>query len=345
MTSLLPPFELVTPTSVDEAVMARRAQPQSRFVGGGTDLIANLRRGLGRPAALIDLTGIGELREISVEPGPWPKAFAGIGPTRRQRHISWLRLGACVTLARLESDPEVATNLPILIRAAGTVAAPAHRSVATIGGNLCLDTRCVFYNQSEWWRAANGFCLKLGGNTCHVAPTGVSCYAAYSGDLAPALMVLGAEVEIAGDQGRRALPLGDLYGANGLAHLRLAPDELLVAVRIPLVPVAADYAKARVRGAIDFPLAGVAAALRRDRGTLAMLRVALTGTGSRPFLVLGTDELVGRPLDAAGLAQLGKLIQSQVSPMRTTMTPAHYRRRVAAALAVRLVRTLFEAAE
>jgi 4-hydroxybenzoyl-CoA reductase subunit beta len=343
MTAPLSPFELLTPASVDEAVMMRQSQPESRFLAGGTDLVANLRHGLGQPTALIDLAGIRELREIRIDSGTWRRPFVG-APPRRPLHASWLRIGACVTLAQLESHPDVSARAAIIVRAAATVAAPAHRNAATIGGNLCLDTRCVFYNQSDWWRAANGYCLKLGGNTCHVAPTGAQCYAAYSGDLAPALMVLGAEAEIAGGHGRRTLPLTELYGANGRAHLRLAADELLVAVRVPLVPIVADYAKARTRGAIDFPLAGVAVALQRDGEALAMLRVALTGTGSRPFLLLGTDELAGRPLDEAALAKLGKMIQSQVSPMRTTMTPAHYRRRAAAALAVRLARTLYAAA-
>lgn len=341
MSSLLAPFDLLAPASVDEAVRARCARPESRFLAGGTDLVANLRHGLGQPTALIDLTAIDELGEIRIDNGTWRRPFSAGAPASRPRRVSWLRIGAGVTLATLESHPDVIAHAAILARTAAMVAAPAHRNAATIGGNLCLDTRCVFYNQSDWWRAANGFCLKLGGDTCHVAPTGQHCHAAYAGDLAPALLVLGAEVEIAGSQGRRTLPLTDLYGANGRAHLRLAAEELLVAVRIPLLPVVADYAKARSRGAIDFPLAGVAVALQRDRDTLTMLQVALTGTASRPFLLGGTDELVGRALDEAALSHLDKLVQKQVSPMRTTVAPAHYRRRVAAALAIRLVRALY----
>ncbi len=223
MTGLLPAFDVLTPESVAEAVRTRQAFPESRYLGGGTDLVANLRRGLGEPTALIDLTSIGELREIRIEGDR-------------------LRIGAGVTLMALERDPDVAKHAAVLARAASTVAAPAQRSAATVGGNLCLDTRCVFYNQSDWWRAANGFCLKKKGDICHVAPTGARCHAAYSGDLAPALMVLGAEVEIAGGRGRRTIALTDLYADDGRAHLTLAPDELLVAVTLPIAPVAADYA-------------------------------------------------------------------------------------------------------
>lgn len=326
MTGLLPNFDLLAPASVDDAVRARQARPESRYLGGGTDLVANLRHGLGRPTALIDLAGIDELREIGIAGG-------------------CLRIGAGVTLATLERHPVVAAHAAILARAAAAVGAPAHRTAATLGGNLCLDTRCVFYNQSDWWRATNGFCLKHKGDICHVAPTGTRCHAAYSGDLAPTLMVLGAEVELAGGAGRRRLPLADLYVDDGRAHLGLAADELLVGLRVPLDVLAADYAKARVRGAIDFPLAGVAVALRRERDTLTVLRVALTGTGSRPILLAGTGELTGHPLDEAVLVRLDKLVQKQVSPMRTTVAPAHYRRRAAAALALRLTRTLYASAE
>ena len=123
-----------------------------------------------------------------------------------------------------------------------------------------------------------------GGDTCHVAPQGEHCHAAFAGDLAPALLALGAEVEIAGPQGRRRLPLGGLYVEDGRAHLALARHELLVAVHLPLDPPASAYAKVRVRGAIDYPLAGVAVALACAGGAVMSLRIGLTGTNSRPFV-------------------------------------------------------------
>ena len=210
-----------------------------------------------------------------------------------------------------------------------------------MGGNLCLDTRCIYYNQSEWWRRANGYCLKHRGDICHVAPQGQHCHATFSGDLAPALMILNAEVEIAGNAGRRSLPLADLYVEDGRAHLVLGDDEIVVAVHLPLDPPPSMYTKARTRGAIDFPLAGVAVALAAEDGQVATLRVGLTGTNSRPFLLEGTDAFIGRPLDKAALAQLERLVQKQVQPMRTTLASAHYRRLVASALARRLAADLF----
>ncbi len=188
------------------------------------------------------------------------------------------------------------------MQAAEAVGAPGHRVLGTLGGNLCLDTRCIYYNQSEWWRSANGFCLKRHGDTCHVAPQGKRCHAAFTGDLAPALLALGATVEIAGTSGRRRMPLGDLYVEDGLAHLTLGTDELIVAVELPPDPPPSAYEKVRVRGAIDYPLAGVAVALGMADGVVASLRLALTGTNSRPFVLAGTDALVGRPVDEKALA-------------------------------------------
>ena len=231
-----------------------------------------------------------------------------------------------------------------LAEAARTVAGPGHRSVGTVGGNLCLDTRCVFYNQSAWWRAANAYCLKRGGDVCHVAPQGKHCHAAFAGDLAPALLALDAEVELVAGRGVRRIPLADLYRDDGAAHLTLACDEVLARVFVPASPagLASGYRKARTRGAIDFPLAGVACALALRGNALSTLRIALTGTNSRPIVLDGTAAFLGRPIDDATLAALRKLVQKQASPMRTTVTSSDYRRQVAAVLAQRLVRELGE---
>ncbi|HMA30594.1 MAG TPA: 4-hydroxybenzoyl-CoA reductase subunit beta, partial [Casimicrobiaceae bacterium] len=299
------------------------AAPGSRIIAGGTDLVPNLRRGLEQPTTLVDLRAIDALGALQQRDGTWT-------------------IGAAVTLARLASDPGIAAAHPAVAQAAVEIAAPAHRNAATVGGNLCLDTRCVFYNQSAWWRAANRWCLKRGGDTCHVAPQGARCHAAFSGDLAPALMVAGAEVEIVSAAGARRLALAQLYRDDGAAHLTLAPGEMLVAVHLPRAVggVVSGYRKARVRGSFDFPLAGVAVALARDGDRIAQLRVALTGTNSHPLLLEGTDALAGRAIDDETLERLGKLVAKQVSPMRTTVTASNYRRQVASVLAQRLLRDL-----
>ncbi|MDE2228706.1 MAG: 4-hydroxybenzoyl-CoA reductase subunit beta [Alphaproteobacteria bacterium] len=322
----LPPFELIRATSLAEVVAARRSHPGCRLLAGGSDLIANLRRGLSDPPALVDITGLPGMQEIAAE-------------------ANGVRIGAGVTLSRLVDDPLIRRYFPALVYAITTIAGPAHRTSATLGGNLCLDTRCIFYNQSDWWRHSNGFCLKYRGTVCHTAPTGHRCHAAYSGDTAPVLLVLGARAELGGGEGRRSIALNELFRDDGAAHLTLGSDEMLLSVWIPIDSgLVAGYEKMRFRGAIDFPLAGVAVSLRRKDDILADLRIALTGTNSRPLLVSGCEALVGRPVDAAALQQIGKLVQKQVSPMRTTLAPAQYRRRVGSALACRLTGRLFAAA-
>jgi len=322
MTLPLPDFRLARPRDVETAVALRGGEPSSRFLAGGTDLVVNLRRGLDAPALLIDLSAIDELRELTVtEPGA--------------------RIGACTSLAALADMPEIRRRYRAVAEAIATINGPGPRALATVGGNLCLDTRCIYYNQSEWWRAANGYCLKYRGDICHVAPQGRHCHAAFSGDLAPALMIFDAAVEVAGSAGRRSLPLAELYAEDGSGHLKLGASEFVVAVQLPPDPPPSMYAKARTRGAIDFPLAGVAVALAAEDGRIVALRVGLTGTNSRPFLLEGTDAFIGRALDEAALAQLDQLVQKQVQPMRTTIAPAHYRRLVAAALARRLAADLF----
>lgn len=317
------PFELLRPRSLAEATALLAATPGARPLAGGTDLVPNLRHGLGTPPALVDLSGIAEMNTLHVAAG---------GVT----------LGAGVTLAGVAASVELGRALPALVAAALAVAGPAHRTAATVGGNLCVDTRCVFFNQSGWWRRANDHCLKHGGDVCHVAPQGRRCHAAFSGDLAPVLLVLGADVLIAGGAGVRRVPLAALYADDGAAHLTLQSGEIVCAVHVPQQPDAAPsgYRKARIRGAIDFPLAGVAARIIVHDCRMTELRVALTGTNVRPFLLDGVDVLCGRPIDDEFLGALAKLVSRQAGPMRTTAMPSNYRRQVAAALAKRLVREL-----
>ena len=305
----LPVTSVVEPRSVAEAVAAREQEPQSRYLAGGTDLLANLRRGIGEHKTLIDVRGIAELRAMSLGP---------VG----------LTLGAAVTLADVVRAQEIASNYPALVAAASAIAAPAHREAATVGGNLCLDTRCLYYNESAWWREANEFCLKYRGSTCHVAPSGERCWAAYSGDLAPALFAYRAEVEIASVRGTRRIPLEELFAYDGIAYLRLAREELVVAVHLPPDPWPAAYAKLRGRAAIDFPLVGVALARLGRRA-----RVGVTGTNSAPVM-LEFDDVAGDG------EELVTSVASAISPMRTTAMTPIYRRRAAGALIRRLAKSL-----
>lgn len=314
----LPEFELLRPKTLAEAARLAAA-PDARLVAGGTGLIPNLRLGLGAPQTLVSLEAIEELCRIDVS-----------------THA--LRIGAGVTLQTLCGRPEI----PVALReAAKAVAAPGHRAAATLGGNLCLDTRCVYYNQSEQWRRANNYCLKYGGDTCHVAPQGKKCRAAYSGDLAPALLVLNATIEIRKPDGSSvSRALKDLYEDDGARHLTLAPGEIIAAVHVPVTKGRSGYSKLRSRGSIDYPLAGVAMLLNLKNRSIGELRVALTGTNSRPVLLEGTEALVGAEPSEASAAALAKLVQKQAGPMRTTLAAADYRRQGAAILARRLLARL-----
>lgn len=355
----LPAFTLQRPATAREA--AALLAGGARALAGGTDLLPNLRHGLEQPAQLVDLTLVAGLDAVELRDGA-------------------LVIGAGVTLARLIGDPLVSQHLAALAEAAAAVAGPGHRSAATVGGNLCQDTRCVYYNQSDWWRASNGWCLKRapgaeplarpaprasqeplrgsggssspaepellerGGAICHVAPQGQRCHAAFSGDLAPALLAAQAELEIATPGGTRRMLLADLYRDDGASHLTLSAGEFVsaVSIAVPALPWRSGYRKARVRAAMDFPLAGVGAVLSLREGVVAQIGVALSGTNSRPIVLQGLEGWIGQRIDDARLAALGKLVQQQVSPMRSTATASNYRRQVAAVLAQRLVRELAE---
>lgn len=322
MTTALAALRLTQPSTLKEAIAALLSHPQSRPVAGGTDLLVNIRRGISRPDLLVDISGVGEIASINSSDGG-------------------ITIGAGVKIASIAGNPAIRTHYRALAQAAGAIAAPGHRNLGTLGGNLCLDTRCIYYNQSEWWRHANSYCLKNRGDICHVAPQGKRCHAAFSGDLAPTLLVLGAKVDIAGAQGIRRIPLQELYVEDGKAHLALADGELVASVHLPANPPMSAYAKVRTRGAIDYPLAGVAVALVLSGTSIGSLRIALTGTNSRPFLLSGTDAFALREVDDQLRQEIDRLVQKQVQPMRTTLASANYRRVSAAALARRLTASLF----
>jgi 4-hydroxybenzoyl-CoA reductase subunit beta len=321
--NIMPDFRCHRPATLEEAVRLKAASAGARFVAGGTDLLVNLRRGLGEPTDLIDLTAVTDMASI-----------------RRDGDSLWL--GAGVTLAELARRPDILALYPALAEAALAVAGPTHRAAGTLGGNLCQDTRCIFYNQSDWWRQGNGWCLKYQGDKCHVVVKSDRCYATYHGDVAPVLMVLDADAVIAGPDSVRRMKLAELYRESGADHLTLGPGEVLAAVVLP--PQGdrrAAYAKARIRDAIDFPLAGVAVALRRDGDVIGDLKVAMTGTNSAP-LTIATGELIGRAWDGDAAAILARSLRQKANVLRTTTVGAKYRRRVMHALARRLVDTLWD---
>ncbi|WP_352431654.1 FAD binding domain-containing protein [Pyrinomonas sp.] len=322
-------FRLHRPQTLGEAVrLLEEHGAQAKLLAGGSDLVVNMRMRIETPAHVIDLSRLDELRAIEFDPE------------------RGLRIGALVRLNELAEDDLIRLRFPVIASAASQVAGPNIRNMGTVGGNLCLDTRCVYYNQSYFWRKANGFCLKKDGAICHVAPGGKRCWAAYSGDLAPALLALDAAIDIAGPRGERSVKLAQFFVNDGIKKYELASDEIVCGVRV--APEFADwrgvYLKYRVRSSVDYPLAGVAVAARvREDGLCDDVRVAITAVNPSPRLVDGVRELViGQTLSAETLEQVAELVRRTAKPLRTTVAAStSYRRHIVGVLAKRgLIETL-----
>jgi 4-hydroxybenzoyl-CoA reductase subunit beta len=286
-------------------------QENVRVLAGGTDLIPSMRQKLFEPEFVLDLRGIADLRGIKLlEDGG-------------------VEIGALTTIRAIERSALLRQEYPVLTEAAATVASPVLRNMGTIGGNICLDTRCLWYNQSLTWRKGCGFCIKKDGDICHVAPGGTKCWAVFSGDTPPALLCLNAEVEIASPRGMRRIPLADFYTGLGDSYRRLQPNELLTRIFLPASSAGYNgvYRKLRVRGSIDYPLAGVAVVMKRSDGHVADARIGITAVNPAPLLVSGaSDLLAGKILDEALAEAVGDLAARTAKPLTTSALTPEYRR-------------------
>lgn len=319
----LPDFQLLHPRSLKDAVhMLEDNVPRAQVIAGGTDLIPSMKQRLFTPAHVIDIRGIEELRGIHTVPG------------------GGVELRALTTISNIEDSGFVARNFPILQSAASSVASPILRNMGTLGGNLCLDTRCLWYNQSLQWRKSCGFCLKKDGMVCHVAPGSETCWAVYSGDMAPALLCLGAEVEIVGPLGFRRVPLAEFYGNDGIERIRLERFEILTRVIIPEESAGwkGSYQKLRLRGSIDYPQAGIAVTMKVKLGLVQQARVAITGVNPAPLLVpAAANALVGRPANEHYANVVGELAAQVAKPLTTSGFTPEYRREMVRVYAKRAV--------
>jgi 4-hydroxybenzoyl-CoA reductase subunit beta len=308
----LPQFRLLRPRAIEEAVAGLATHADNvRVLAGGTDLIPSMRQKLFEPEYVLDLRGVAGLRGIR------PQAGGSV------------EIGALTTLAALEKSTYLRQHFPVLTEAAATVASPVLRNMGTIGGNICLDTRCLWYNQSLTWRQGCGFCIKKDGNLCHVAPGGTKCWAAFSGDTPPALLCLNAEIEIVGSGGARRIPLREFYSGDGENYRKLLPSELVTRVFLPAE--SADYRgvyrKLRVRGSIDYPLAGVAVVMKRANGHVADARIAMTAVNPAPMLVERAGEmLIGKAVDEALADAAGDAAARTAKPLTTSALTPEYRR-------------------
>jgi len=321
-----PDFRYRRARSVAEAARALAdGGPDAMVLAGGTDLVPNLKRRQQTPGLLI---GIRHLREL-----------------RRVRNGTGLELGSARLLAEIAADRKIARTYPALARAAGLVATPQIRNMGTLGGNLCLDTRCTYYNQSYEWRQAIGFCMKApaatggracaapsGDAVCWVATSSPRCWAVSSSDTAPALIALGARITLVSSEGARDLALEELYADDGMSYLAKRPDEILTAVRLPPADAGwrSTYWKLRRRGSFDFPILSVAAAVRLDGdGMVRDARVVLGAVASRPVLVPESARLVGGRLDDGAIEAFAEAAAAHARPMDNTDLALAWRKKMA----------------
>ncbi|MBI3079149.1 MAG: FAD binding domain-containing protein [Deltaproteobacteria bacterium] len=309
------PFQYHAPATLDEAC-AHLAEhgPEARVLAGGTDLLVSLKQDLWRPRHLVDVRGLPEL--LGVLPLP----------------DGGLRLGAARALAEVIAAPGVRAGCPLLAEAAGSVAAPTHQAMGTLGGNLLLDTRCWYYNRSRWQRlAVGGDCFKLDGTACHVAKGVRDCYATFTGDTAAALLVLGASARVTGPSGGRTVPLAGLYTGDGKAPFALRAAEILEAILLPPPPghFHGAYRKFRLRQALDFPLAGLAVGAQFRAGTpiCEEMRLACTGVDTAPRRLPEAEAVfAGREIEEPLVEGAAAIAMRAARPVRNMASTTRHRR-------------------
>ncbi len=298
----LPTFEYLQPSSVDEALrMMQDAGPRSQYVAGGTDLYPNMKRRHEEPKTVIALGGIDELRQFSSESDA---LFAGAG----------LTLTEVATHSRLRASHRAVTD------AAELVSTPLLRNMGTLGGNLCLDTRCNYYNQSYEWRKSIDFCMKKDGTVCWVAPSSPRCWAVSSSDVAPVMVALDAQYTLVGADGERQVPAASFYHDDGIEFLTKRPEEILLGVKLP-APNGWDatYLKLRRRGAFDFPVLGVAVYVEWNESEVKNARIVLGGVASYPKPMIDAAQLiVGSTLDDDAIEAAARAAFKPTKPMDNT---------------------------
>jgi 4-hydroxybenzoyl-CoA reductase subunit beta len=309
----LPPFTLRVASTVGEAAKILAAEgPAAGLVAGGTDLWPNMKRRHQQASTVVSLMAIPELRGIAATDGE-------------------VRLGATTRLDEITRDPTLRRRFPALVRAVASISSPPLRNMGTIGGNVCLDTRCTYYNQTEGWRRAIGYCMKEAGSVCWGAPSSRTCWAHSASDSAPVLCALEASVRLSSDEGERTVAIAALHRNDGIEYLTKRPEEILTEIVLPAASDAArcraTFWKLRRRGAIDFAVLSVAAAVWLDAHNLVeKAAVFLGAVGSAPLPVIGVqDTLEGSELSPERIAEVAALARKTATPMDNTDFQAHWR--------------------
>jgi 4-hydroxybenzoyl-CoA reductase subunit beta len=321
----LPLFDFRAPSTISEAARILDGEGDKAMpIAGGTDLLPNMKRRQQVPKTLMSLRHIEQLHQL-------------------QLLDSGSRLGACLTLSEIAADQRFRNGLTALAQAASFVATPQIRNMATLGGNLCLDTRCNYYDQNYEWRKAIGFCLKKDGNTCWVAPGSSKCLAVSSTDTAPALMALGARVRLVSRSGEREVPLTELYENDGIHYSKRRANELLTEVLLDSSHGwKSTYWKLRRRGSFDFPVLSVAAAARLSRqGLVEDARIVVGSVACLPLVASEASHfLIGRPLNQESISEAAALAARIAKPLDNTDFDMTWRKRVTAEFVTYALREL-----
>jgi 4-hydroxybenzoyl-CoA reductase subunit beta len=286
--------------------------PEAMAVAGGTDLFPNMKRRQFTPKVLVALRSLEEASGLHANGG--------------------LDIGALATLSEVAASPVVNARWPAVARSAGLVSSPPLRNAGTMGGNLCVDTRCNYYNQSEFWRASIGYCMKKDGDVCLVAPGSDKCWALSSSDTAPVMIALGAEVTLVGPDGERRIPVRDLYGPDGIAYLAKRPEEVLTQIHVPdRDGWRTTYRKVRRRGSIDFPVLGVAVAVRRGASRrVEEARIVLGAVHTAPVEATDAEEFLrGRTLDEETIEMAAGVAYKPAKPLDNADLSYAWRKRMA----------------
>lgn len=309
----LPPFTYLAPTTIDGAakLIAEHGR-DAMLVAGGTDLYPNMKRRQFEPKILVGLRGLRELRGI------------------RGSTAGGFTIGAGTTLSTVAGHRDIMREWPALATAAGLVSSPQLRNMGTIGGNVCVDTRCNYYNQSHEWRKAIGFCMKKDGDICLVAPGSARCWAVSSSDTAPVLWALGAKLRLVGAEGERTVPMGSLYQDDGIEYLAKRPDEIVTDIQLPPSEGwRSAYLKLRRRGSFDFPVLGVAVAARIDGDVVREARIVLGAVASQPRPAeKAAAALVGQRVTRDLIGQVADLAAGPSKPLDNTDFTHPYRKKV-----------------
>jgi 4-hydroxybenzoyl-CoA reductase subunit beta len=307
----LPKFQYVAPRNVAKAISLQKKS--GKFLAGGTDLFVAMKERISCPDPLIDLNSISELMRIE-----WDK---------KKR----LRVGALTTLTQLKENSIVQKHFPILSQTVPLMGTPQLQNMGTVGGNLCLDTRCYYYNQSAFFKKRWEPCFKIGGKTCHVVKGGDSCYAVYSGDMAPPLIALGAKVKVMGDHSARELGLQRFFSGSGIKPNILKFNEILSEILIPVPPEhsGVSYQKLRLRETIDFPLLGVSVFLHLEErdGRCKDIRIVLSAVGPSPLVVEEAAPLMReKEITPKLIEEVSQIAWKVAHPVANTASSPKYRR-------------------